>query len=206
MHSAQRSRCQAIDSIKSDKNNSGNSEVAWQDPSSLAGRATCHQPRGQWGRGPVAAHHVEPPSTHTSSLAQQGTPRPHGCTFPALWAGYMQAAWLVGERWQGRLQAGGAEGTMQGPLSQPAHATHTPAWLHTQAGWAQLHTRGVGSREAELPVAQGCKPWASAGRSVPACSSCLRTRAPLGHAEPPARAQADSRHLPVCKQQRCKGD
>lgn len=182
--SAQCSRCQATDSIKSDKNTSENSEVAWQDPSSLAGRAMCRHPHGQQGGGPAAARRAEPPRSNASSSAQQDSPRPHSCAFPACWAGYLRAAQQVGEQWQqGRPQAGDEEGSTPGPCSWPAQATHTPARLcahAAQAGWALLTTSlspagvgwtagwqswlllraaGPGPAQAEAPLpAQGERP------------------------------------------------
>lgn len=212
---AQCSRCQATDSVKSDKNTSENSEVAWQDPSSLAGRAMCRHPRGQQGGGPAAARQAEPPHPNASSSAQQDAPRPHSCAFPACWAGYLRAAQQVGEQWQqGRPQAGAAARSTPGPCSWPAHAMHTPAWLcahAAQAGWAFLPTS---LSPAGMGWAAGWQSWlllrsggpGPAQAEAPLPAAAAHTGRPTsGHAESPASAGADLWHLPALQTARLLG-
>lgn len=184
--SARCSTCQATDSIKSDKNNSGNREVAWQDPSCLASRATCCYAHRQQGGGPVAACRAEPPAPQHS----RAPPDPTVVIFqrPGL---------VTCEQHGWRGSSGSREGCKQGvqrgarrdptpgqlaphaPLYGSAPTRHRQDGLSCQPASAP-HGSGGDSGEEELPAAQDCEPWASAGSASPACSSCLRRESVLG--------------------------
>lgn len=206
MHSTRCSSCQAIDSIKSDKNNSGNSEVAWQDPSSLAGRAMCCHPHREQGQ----QLHAEwsPPAPTPAPQHSRASPDPTLCFSSIL--GWFLASNMAGggAGAAGKAASRGCRGEHAGTPLRPARTAQTPAWLRAhvaQAGWAFLPTSlspawvgwAVGRQSCLLLRTTSPGP-AGAGASLPAAAAHAG-RASLGHAELPASAGPSQ----PCKQQRC---
>lgn len=176
MHSARRSKCQAIDSIKSDKNNSGNSEVAWQDPSSLAGQCAT-TPVGSGEECQWLHTMWSPPAPTPAPWCSRAPPDPTVVLF--------QRYGLVTCKQHGWWGSGGREGCKQGlqkgACRDPSHNQPTPPTplrgsVHRQDGLSSTRVGWAAGRQSCLLLRAASPGLAQAGASLPAAAACAQER------------------------------